>query len=164
MIFLRQILRTTFTKHTKNKTMKKITIILALVLTVSTAFAFTGGETVNSRVLNAFNTEFHASDATWAITKDFYKVSFTMNAQQFVAYYNKSGEFMAVTRNICSVQLPTNLKRNLKKLMNNSWIADLFEITNLDETSWYVTLETADSKLVLKSDNGGKWTVFQRIE
>jgi hypothetical protein len=149
----------------KNKTMKKITIILALVLTVSTAFAFRGGEKVNGQALNTFNTEFvGAAGAAWTISKDFYKVTFTMSGQQFVAYYNKSGEFIAVTHNISSVQLPANLKRSLKKLMNDYWITDLFEITNLDEMSWCVTLETADSKLVLKSDNGVKWTVFQRME
>jgi hypothetical protein len=115
--------------------------------------------------LNTFNTEFvGAADATWTISKDFYKVAFTMSGQQLVAYYNKSGEFVAVTHNVSSVQLPSNLKRSLKKLMNNYWITDLFEISNLDEMSWCVTLETADSKLILKSDNGVKWTVFQRIE
>jgi hypothetical protein len=145
--------------------MKKITIILALTLTMSTAFAFKGGETVNNQVLNTFKTEFvQATDATWTITKDFYRVIFTMKEQQFTAYYSKSGEFMAVTHNISSVQLPSNLKKSLKKLMNEYWITDLFEITNLDETSWCVTLETADSRVILKSDNGGKWTVFQRIE
>jgi hypothetical protein len=145
--------------------MKKITIILGLVLTVSTAFAFTGGETVNNKALNTFNTEFvHATHSIWTISKDFYKVSFTINEQQLNAYYSKSGEFMAVTHNISSVQLPTNLKKSLKKLMGNSWITDLFEITNFDETSWCVTLETADTKVVLKSDNGGRWTMFQKIE
>jgi hypothetical protein len=145
--------------------MKKIIIIFALVMTVTTTFAFTGGETVSSQALNTFNTEFaRATGASWTISKDFYKVTFKMNEQHLAAYFSKSGEFMAVTHNISSVQLPTNLKRSLKKLMSNSWITDLFEITNFDETSWCVTLETADSLLVLKSDNGSKWRVFQRIE
>jgi hypothetical protein len=37
----RQIFQITITKHTKIITMKKITIILAMALTASTAFAFT---------------------------------------------------------------------------------------------------------------------------
>jgi len=145
--------------------MKKITIILALVLTVSTSFAFTGPEAVNGQALTTFNSEFvGVTDASWTVNKDFYKVTFTMNHQTLSAYYNKAGEFMAVTKNISSVQLPANLKKSLKKLMNTSWITDLFEVTNYDETSWYATIETADSKIVLRSDNGGKWTVFQKIE
>ena len=146
--------------------MKKITIILAMALTASTAFAFTGGETANNQALNTFNSDFvKATDATWTGGKDFDKVTFTMNDQQLVAYYTKSGEFMAVTRNISSVQLPANLKKSLKKLMSNYWISDLFEINNnLDQTSRYVTLETADSKIVLRSNNGGHWTVFQKSD
>lgn len=145
--------------------MKKITMILAMALTVSTTFAFTGGETVNSQALNTFNSEFiQATDASWTVSKDFNKVTFTMNGEQLEAYYNKSGEFMAVTRNISTVQLPASLKKSLKKFMDNSWITDLFEITNLDQTSWYVTIETADSKVVLTSHNGGKWSVFQKSD
>ena len=145
--------------------MKKITIILALVLTVTTSFAFTGREAVSGQALNTFNSEFvGATNASWTISKDFYKVTFSMNDQVLSAYYNKGGEFMAVTHNISSVQLPSNLKKSLKKMMSNSWVTDLFEVTNFNETSWYVTVETADSKIVLRSDNGGKWTVFQRIE
>jgi hypothetical protein len=145
--------------------MKKITIILALVLTVSTSFAFSGPEAVNSQALTTFNSEFvGATEASWTVSQNFYKVTFTMNEQIWFAYYNKSGEFMAVTKNISSVKLPTNLKKSLKKFLSNSWITDLFEVTNFDETSWYVTLETADSKIILKSDNGGKWTTFQKTE
>jgi hypothetical protein len=145
--------------------MKKITIILALVLTASTTFAFTGPENVNSQALNTFNSEFvGATDPTWTISKNFDKVTFGMNGQVLSAYYNKAGEFMAVTHNISSVELPANLKKSLNKHMSSSWITDLFEVTNFNETSLYVTLETADSKIVLRSDNGGKWTVFQKIE
>ena len=140
-------------------------MILATVLTVSTAFAFTGGETVNYRALNTFNSEFiKATDASWTVSKDFDKVTFTLNGEQLEAFYNKSGELMAVTHNISTVQLPASLKKSLKKVMGSSWITDLFEITDLDQTSWYVTLETADSKVVLASHNGGRWTVFQKSD
>ena len=144
--------------------MKKIITILALVLTVSTSFAFTGRESVSSQALNTFNSEYiGATDATWTINKDFYQVAFTMDGQKLFAYYNKAGEFMAVTHNISSEQLATGLKKGLKKLMGNYWITDLFEITDNDQTSWYVTIESADQKIVLKS-NGGKWRVYQTIE
>jgi hypothetical protein len=60
--------------------------------------------------------------------------------------------------------LPHYLQKRLKRSLSNYWISDLFEITNHDETSYYVTLENADSKIVLKSENGSDWMVFQRIE
>jgi hypothetical protein len=149
----------------KNKKMKKIIIILALVLTISSSFAFTGREVINQQALYAFKTEFAgATDATWMVSNNFYKVAFTMNGHKLFAYYNRSGEFMAVTRYISSFQLPHYLQKKLKKSWSNYWISDLFKISNHDETSYYVTLETADSKMVLKSDNGSNWVVFQKTE
>ena len=145
--------------------MKKITMILALVLTISTSFAFTGKETINKQALYAFKTEFAgATDAAWTVGSDFYKVTFTMNEQKLFAYYDMSGEFMAVTHYISSFQLPLYLQSSLKKSYGNYWISDLFKIANHDETSYYVTIETADSKIVLKSDDGRNWAVFQKSE
>lgn len=145
--------------------MKKITIILALVLIVSTSFAFTGKETVSDNALKTFKSEYvAATDASWTITKDFYKVSFTMNDQKLFAYYSKSGEFLAVSRNISTVELPASLKKSLKKMISGAWVSDLFEISNHDDTSWFVTLETADEKIMYKSQNGMKWTVFEKLE
>jgi hypothetical protein len=159
------MLQTRITTHTlKNIKMKKIITILALVLTASTSFAFKGPESVNSQALSTFSSDYAgATNATWTITKDFYQVTFTMDGQTLFAYYNKAGEFMAVTHNISSVQLPTSLEKSLKKTIGNRWISDLFEVTHDDETSWYVTLESADQKVVLKSA-GGKWRIYQTIE
>jgi len=143
--------------------MKKIITILALVLTVSASFAFTGTESVSRQALNTFSSDYAAaSDVTWTITKDFFQVAFTLDGQRMFAFYNKSGDFIAITHNISSVQLPTGLKKSLKKLMGNRWITDLFEVSHDDETSWYVTLESADQKIILKS-YGGKWRIYQNM-
>ena len=144
--------------------MKKIITILALVLTASTSFAFTGPESVSSQAMNTFSSSYAgATNATWTITKDFYQVTFMLDGQTLFAYYNKAGEFIAATHNISTAQLPTGLKKSLKKSIGNRWISDLFEVTHDDETSWYVTLESADQKIVLKSD-GGKWRIYQTME
>ena|SRR5215475_12020003 len=143
--------------------MKKIITLLALVLTVSTSFAFADPESVSSQALNTFSSDYAgATDATWTISKDFYQVAFTLDGQRMFAFYNKSGDFIAITHNISSVQLPTGLKKSLKKLMGSRWITDLFEVSHDGETSWYVTLETADQKIILKS-NGGNWRIYQNV-
>jgi hypothetical protein len=142
--------------------MKKIMMTLALALTLSTMYAFTGEEAVNKQALNAFKTEFaSATDAAWTVGNDYYKVTFTMNEQKLFAYYSMNGEFMGVTRFISSFNLPINLQSSLKKSYSNYWISDLFEMANHDGTAYYVTLETADSKIVLRSD-GSDWSVFQK--
>ena len=143
--------------------MKKIMMMLALVLTLTTSFAFTGEEAVNKKALNSFKSEFAgATDAAWTTGSNYYKVAFTMNDQKLFAFYNSDGEFMAVTRYISSFQLPLRLQGTLKKSYGNYWITDLFEMAASDETGYYVTLENADTKIVLRSIDGNDWSVYQK--
>ena len=143
--------------------MKKIMMMLALVLTIGTSFAFTGEEAVNKQALNAFKKEFAgATEAAWTVGNDFYKVTFSLNDQKLFAYYNIQGEFLAVTRNISSLQLPLSLQTSLKRSYNSYWISDLFEVAKNDGTNYYVTLETADTKIVLKSADGTDWYIYQK--
>ena len=143
--------------------MKKIMMMLALVLTIGTSFAFTGEEAINKQALNAFKKEFAgATEAAWTVGDNYYKVTFSLNDQKLFAYYNMQGNFMAVTRNISSLQLPLNLQTSLKKSFNNYWISDLFEVANTDGTNYYVTLETADTKIILKSTDGSDWSIYQK--
>ena len=143
--------------------MKKIMMMLALVLTVGTSFAFTGEEAVSKQALNAFKQEFAgATDAAWTVGSNYYKVTFSLNDQKLFAYYNSQGDFLAATRYISSLQLPLSLQTSLKRSYNNYWISDLFEVAKNDGTSYYVTLETADTKIVLKSADGSDWTIYQK--
>jgi hypothetical protein len=143
--------------------MKKITMMLAMVLTLSTTYAFAGEEPINKKALNAFGTEFAgATEVTWAVSNDYYKVTFTLNDQKLFAFYKSDGQFMAVTRNISSFQLPLNLQSSLKKLSTNYWITDLFELSDASGTGYYVTLESADTKITLRSINGSDWGVYQK--
>jgi len=145
--------------------MKKIMMTLVLALTLSTMYAFTGEEAINKQALRAFKTEFTgATDIAWTLSGDFYKVTFTMSEQKLFAYYNKSGELMGATRYISSFQLPLNLQRSLRKSYSNYWISDLFELANHDGTGYYVTLETADVKIILKSTDGSNWSVYEKMQ
>jgi len=143
--------------------MKKIMMLMAMVLTLTTTWAFTGEEAINKQALNAFKTEFaSATDAAWTAGANYYEVAFTLNNQKLFAFYNSEGEFMAVTRYISSMQLPLKLQSSLKKECSTCWISDLFEISNGDGTAYYVTLENADTKVVLKSTDGADWTVYKK--
>lgn len=142
--------------------MKKIIIMLAIAISSLTAFA--SDKNVNSTVLNAFNREFAgAKDVQWTSTSDYYKAAFVYNGQNISAFYQVDGEFIAMTRNITSLELPINLQTNLKNNYSNYWITDLFEVSSNEGTSYYITMEKADAKLVLKSDGSGKWGVFKKM-
>jgi hypothetical protein len=143
--------------------MKKIMMMLALVLTVSTTFAFRNKEVINKQAVNAFRNEFaSATDVAWTVGKSYYKVAFTWNDQKLFAYYNNQGEFIAISRFISSSRLPLALQISLKNLYRNYWISDLFEMATNDVTDYYVTFENADVKIILKSTDGSNWSLYQK--
>ena len=141
--------------------MKKIIIMLAV--TISSLAVFAGEGNVNTKVLNAFSREFSgAQEVKWTTHDTYYKASFVFNGQYVYAFYKLDGELMAMTRNISSLNLPMALQSSLKKHNTGYWISDLFEISNNDGTNYYITMENAGSKVVLKSTGDGNWSVFKK--
>ena len=144
--------------------MKRIMMmVVVMALTLGTTYAFTGEEPISNRALEAFRTEFNgATEVNWAAGTGSYKVTFTLNNQKLFAFYTTDGEFIAVTRYISSIQLPLNLQTNLKKMSGKYWITDLFELSDRDGTSYYLTLENADTKIVLRSTAGNDWSLYEK--
>ena len=142
--------------------MKKMIMTLAIV--ISTLGAFAGEEKVSPKVLDAFKSEFNtAKEVVWAVGQEYYKATFTYNEKHVFAYYNADGELLGVTRYLSPVDLPINLQTSLKKNHSNLWVSDLFEVAKNDGTGYYITLENADTKIILKSTGGSEWTAYQKI-
>ena len=142
--------------------MKKIVLILGLVATMGVCSAYPS-EKVSQRVLASFKTEFtNAQDVEWETGNNYFRASFTMNEQRIFAYYNVDGQLQSIARHISSIQLPVNIYADLKNDYSKYWISDLFEVSNSEGLHYYVTLETADSKLVMHSGNGGSWSTYSK--
>jgi hypothetical protein len=144
--------------------MKSRILALALVLTVAATNVFANNEIdVNKKVIEAFKTEFaQAVEVKWESAKEFVKATFRMNEQEMVAYYSEDGKLIAVTRQLVMGQLPINLQSTVKSNYKESRIADLFEVSSGDETAYYVSLETAKLKVVLKSVGAQGWTIYKK--
>jgi hypothetical protein len=131
-------------------------------MSLSSTFA-NNEERINSKVANSFKKEFsQASDVKWHTGKDYVKATFKMNDQVMYAYYNAEGTLLGVTRNLTTSQLPINLLSDVKKNYSATWVTDLFEMANTDETSYYITLEDADQTIVLKSVGSNGWNVYKK--
>ena len=142
--------------------MKKIVLMLGLVATMGVCSAYPS-ERVSQKVLASFKAEFsNAQSVEWETGNNYFKAAFTMNEQRIFAFYNVEGELLSVARFISSVQLPINLFSDLKNNYSKYWISDLFEVSNNEGLHYYVTLETADSKLVMRSINGGSWSTYSK--
>ncbi len=93
---------------------------------------------------------------------NFLKATFSLNGQILTAYYFSNGDLQAVVRNITSDQLPINLLTSLRKDYSEYWITDLFEMSSDGKTTYYVTIENSDKKIVLKSDDLSSWEIYSK--
>lgn len=143
--------------------MKKMILALTLMFTMGVSSVFAGEETVSPQVLTAFKSEFtSAKEVNWTVSAHYYKASFSLNDQRIYAYYSLDGQYMGMSRNLTTQQLPLHLMKTIQKTFaNDSWVTDLFELSNADGNSYYITLESADCITVLKS-NGDNWSVYDK--
>ena len=156
---------TTFKKFIKELKMKKSILSIAILLMMGiSAFAAKDDEAdVNQLAVKSFHREFvNARNIKWEQKVGYVKVEFTLNDQVLYAYYNNEGENTAIVRNIVSDQLPITLLTGLKKDYTGFWISDLFEVAAGDQTNYYVTLENADKKIVLRSTGIEGWDVYSK--
>ena len=142
--------------------MKRLLLTLTVIFSLFTFSSFADTITVTTPVLKSFNNSFkHATEVNWTVTGGIYKANFLMNGQYVSAFYDGEGKMVALTRNISSFQLPISLQTEIKNSYDQYWISDLFEVADEQGTTYYVTLENADSKLILKSASTS-WITYQK--
>ena len=141
---------------------------LFILLTVFSSFfaqANNSPKEVTPAALKSFEHTFsQAREVSWSTIDDMYKVSFQVAGQYASAYYSGNGNLLVVTRNISSLQLPVVLLAGIKKDYSHKWISDLVEVSDESGTYYYVTLEDADQKLILKSEGAARWNKYQKYE
>jgi hypothetical protein len=143
--------------------MKKSILIWAVLLISATSFSFANtNDDSNTNVKTSFKKDFeNAREVKWESVNTFIKATFKLGDKTICAYYSKDGDLVAMTRNILSSDLPITKQISLAKNYKGYWITDLFEISSNQETAYYITLENADSKLILKSDSEG-WGEYKK--
>ena len=144
--------------------MKKILLSAAFALSLVTSSLFASPvPDINAKALTAFNNQFtNATDVEWSAGYDFYKATFLYNSNYVTAYYNTEGDFVATIRNITSSNLPLLLQTKLKSNYSDYWVTNLYELSKNEGTSYYITLENADQKIILKSAGDIDWTVNKK--
>ncbi|RYZ18605.1 MAG: hypothetical protein EOO16_22060 [Chitinophagaceae bacterium] len=110
----------------------------------------------------AFASQFgKATDVQWTETGAFYQVRFTLDGVISEAWYNAEGTLVALTRKQSVDSLPASLRAALD--LKQRWVSDLTEVETESGSTWYITLEDADRKVVLQSSTGGRrWVRFEQ--
>jgi len=146
--------------------MKKQLIIISLAVFVTISSAFAGikdGE--NDKAVKSFKKEFaHATNVQWDSKKDLQTATFQLNGQVMFAYFSNEGELLGVSRNLSTKQLPLRLSTSWKRKFSNYWVSDLFELASDNESSYYITVENAESTIVLRAIGSGNWEVFRKVK
>lgn len=139
---------------------------LFIALTIISSFFAKNSNATNvspDAIKHFENTFTNVKNVIWSVGTNLYKVQFSMNEQTVTAFYDEQGELMGVSRNITSLQLPLMLQTEIKNEYSKYWISDLFEMSKEEGTDYYITLEDADSKIVLKSLNNSSWKTYQKV-
>lgn len=144
----------------------KITAFVVFALFVTTsAFAGNIKNNENDKVLTSFNQKFaEAKEVSTSVTNKFVQVRFKMNEQVMFAFFTESGELLGVSRHIITNQLPLALQTEIKVSFPGTWVTELFEYSSENESTYYLTLENADQKILLKSEYGSSWSVTKKVK
>ncbi|HYM93316.1 MAG TPA: hypothetical protein VET23_04200, partial [Chitinophagaceae bacterium] len=102
-------------------------------------------------------------EVEWTAGTNYYRAAFTFNGKHVFAFYTTEGKLLGLTRYISSLDLPISLQTSLKKNYSDYWISDLFEVANNDGTNYYITIEDADSRIVLKATGNSNWKTYKKI-
>lgn len=145
--------------------MKRLFIMLTLVGSSLFMSSYAADVKATPVVVQAFQHTFYgAEEVAWQQAGIFYKATFVLEGEYHAAFYNADGELVAETQNIASSKLPRALQASLKQELQGRWIADGFVVTVEGDETYYVTLENADTTVVLKSAGAKKWTIYKRID
>ncbi len=143
--------------------MKRFIIALTMAFSVFTMSAFAIDGTINPRVQKSFESSFaSAKDVKWSMVENLYLAEFSVDGQKVSAFYDVEGTLVATARHIAPQQLPISLQSSLKKRSEGYTLADIFEVNNQDGTSYYVTIDNGEKRIMLKSGVAGDWSVYKK--
>ena len=147
--------------------MKKITIVTFLFLAIglsSFSFPVNINNKVAQKASNTLTRMFTgAGEVSWNSTDTYLKATFTLNEKVMFAYFDQSGEFVGVSRNMLTSALPINLQIQLKMNYSNGWITELYEFAGVESTEYFATIENSDQKIFLKSSGSNEWSVLKKV-
>lgn len=139
---------------------------LFILMTFVSSFFVTSShatDNVSAAAIRSFENTFStAKEAAWTSIDSYYRVQFLLSDQTITAFYTVDGKLMRVTRNISTLQLPVMLQAELKKEFPNHWVTDLREVSSDNGTEYYLTVENADTRTIVKSYNNSFWAFYQK--
>jgi hypothetical protein len=142
---------------------KILTCMAAFLLMANILLANTRETMVPEPVASAFNSHFsYATEVQWEGWGNYYKATFRENDHTMYVFYSDNAELMGIAKNVLSDKLPALLQAGLKNKYPEFWITELAKYVIADKTGFFVTIENADEKIVLKTNDNQHWQVYSK--
>jgi hypothetical protein len=120
-------------------------------------------EKINRLVSNSFKNDFrNAVIISCEVSRNVTNLTFVMNDLIMHAFYAGNGDLLGVTRNILTSQLPIDLLLKFRQDYQDYWVTDLFEVTSREDHAYFITLENAGTRIVLRSADNFNWEIYKR--
>ena len=146
--------------------MKKLFILtLALVTLGTSAFADTNKKTSYNGARHFTSTYTGAKEISWSADTKFEKVSFLENGIKKEVFYTHQGELIGATKSFAFDKLPKGAIQTIttKYTYPEYQLEDIIEFENAEgETSYFVSMNKSDKKLVLEISTYGQVSIFSK--
>ena len=144
--------------------MKKL-FITAAIATLFSASVFADGTkkaktevNVSYTVLNQFTADFaDATNVVWIVNGDFQKADFISDNVKKTAFYNLSGEFVALTQDVDGKAIPAKAQKEIADDYKGYSVNEVIVIQNntelnpdADETAYFVDLKSDTKEVLVK--------------
>lgn len=139
---------------------KKFMIITTVVLLQFSVGFAQDGKAVPNEISNELHREFkNVTDVQWKTTSNYYKASFTADANPIEAFYSFEGKLIGLSRKISVEQMPLSLVREVKEKWAAYSVTDLFELLTDRGTEYFITFKNEKETKTYKS-SGYSWTRY----
>ncbi|HTD41180.1 MAG TPA: hypothetical protein VK671_11205 [Mucilaginibacter sp.] len=144
--------------------MKKL-FITAAIATLFSVSVFADGTkkaktevNVSYTVLNQFTADFaDATNVVWIVNGDFQKADFISDNVKKTAFYNLSGEFVALTQDVDGKAIPAKAQKEIADDYKGYSVNEVIVIQNntelnpdADETAYFVDLKSDTKEVLVK--------------
>lgn len=146
--------------------MKKLFILTLAVIALGTsAFADTNKKTSYNGSSHFTSTYTKAKEVNWTADSKFEKVSFVENGIKKEVFYTPQGELIGTTNTYAFDKLPKSALQTIttKYTYPDYQLEDCIEFKNAyGETSYFISMEKANMKLVLEISSYGQVSIFSK--
>jgi hypothetical protein len=141
---------------------KRIFILFAsIILTVTATYANSHLSHIPETVISEFRHDFsYSKNVNWEMIGNYYKASFNEHGMTFYAFYTEDADLMGIATSLPADRLPATLLSKIKVKYSSYWISDLYSLNINNTPGYFITVENADQKIMLKTDGNTSWVLF----